>query len=156
MSLHKISKTQRLKSNISSVWNIACSSSEYTKLLNAENFKYIQRNFLAEDTFYPGMILRIKIPLVLGIKLDWVSKISKVEPNSLVEHVLINGPFSVFVHRFELKEIAENEVEITDTIDYSVKFGFVGQLLNVLYFKNKINNLLEHRSELLHKAFNEE
>ena len=57
-------------------------------------------------------------------------------------------------HHEHFFEIQENGVLMKDIITYQLPFGFIGDLMHVLFIKRQLNNIFDYRFKLMNQIFN--
>lgn len=83
-----------------------------------------------------------------GIKQKLTSKITEFEsPNYFVDE-MASGAFKSFKHEHIFK-IEKNETQMIDKFHFQSPFGVLGKLVNVLFLKRYMTNLLSTRNEYL-------
>lgn len=60
----------------------------------------------------------------------------------------VTGPFGSFIHIHEFRQNGEFCV-MKDEIHYELKYGFLGRILNWIFFRFYLRKLIEHRNQLL-------
>lgn len=82
-----------------------------------------------------------------GVSFDWAVKIESVKANEKVTLSQTIGLFDEWMLTQELLEHGENATKIKDTIEYRLPLGIVGAVVDDLYARRELRNLLESRHE---------
>ncbi|MES2241109.1 MAG: SRPBCC family protein [Bacteroidota bacterium] len=102
---------------------------------------------------YEGQIIQYKITPLLGIKLSWLTEITKVKEGSYFIDEQRFGPYA-FWHHKHFFESTENGVKMTDVVHYAIPLGFIGRIMNALVVKNKLNEIFDYREKKVNEIFN--
>lgn len=102
---------------------------------------------------YEGQIIQYKITPLFGIKLSWLTEITKVKEGSYFIDEQRFGPYA-FWHHKHFFEPTENGVKMTDVVHYAIPLGFIGRIMNTLVVKNKLKEIFEFREQKVNQIFN--
>ena len=72
---------------------------------------------------------------IFGKKIRWTTLITEYIPNKMFIDQQLSGPYSMWHHKHEFN-IIDDSVEVVDTINYIVPFGFIGKVVNFFFIKN--------------------
>ncbi len=142
--------------------NIPISKEEAWKFLSdPKNLKKITPEYMgfdivsgAEKEMYPGQIIEYIVKPVFGIPNKWVTEITHVVENKFFVDEQRFGPYALWHHKHFLKEIPGG-VEMEDLIHYKVPFGIIGQLVNPILVRPKLEEIFEFRRNKLIELFGE-
>ncbi len=91
---------------------------------------------------------------ILGKKIRWRTLITEFEfPVRFIDQQL-KGPYSMWHHTHEFKKV-DGGVEIIDTVRYVVPFGFIGNIVNLLFIKPDLMRIFKYRYKIIDKYFKE-
>ena len=91
---------------------------------------------------------------ILGKKIRWRTLITEYEcPVRFIDQQL-KGPYSMWHHTHEFKNV-DGGVEIIDTVRYVVPFGFIGNIVNILFIKPDLMRIFKYRYKIIDKYFKE-
>lgn len=83
-----------------------------------------------------------------GFYIQHESNISEMDfPNYFVDKQL-KGLFKSFKHE-HIFEQKENQIIMTDILDYETPFGILGKLFDTISLKNHLTNFILHRNQIL-------
>lgn len=126
---------------------------------NPSNLKEITPNYMgfkiisgADKPMYPGQIIQYIVTPILGIKTKWVTEIthSKFEEYFVDEQRF--GPYALWHHKHFIKTI-DGGIEMEDIIDYKLPFGILGQLVQPILVKPKLDEIFAYRKKALIEIF---
>ena len=106
-----------------------------------------------DKNMYPGQIIQYKITPLLGIVLSWMTEITFVKENSYFIDEQRFGPYS-FWHHKHFFESTPNGTKMTDVVHYGLPLGFLGQIMNTLFVRNKLKSIFNHRRVIIDEIFN--
>ncbi len=151
MKIYNFKRTQAIPAGLNEVWDFFSSPENLAVITPSKmNFRILSNS----DTtgMSSGQIIRYKINVVPVFSTLWVTEITHVDkPNSFVDTQL-TGPYSLWEHRHHFEQVADG-VLMTDEIRYSIPFGWIGRLANVLFVERRLNAIFEFRSEAVTNHF---
>lgn len=150
MKIFTLHKKQNLPISIDEAWEF---------LSSPANLKIITPDYMSFDILsgvdrpmYPGQIIQYIVTPVLGIKTKWVTEITHVKDKHYFVDEQRFGPYTLWHHKHFIKEI-EGGVEMEDIIDYKLPFGWLGQLMQPILVKPKLEEIFEYRTKKLEELF---
>lgn len=142
----------KVPANIETVWDFFSRPENLNKLTpNDMNFEFLTDTNGKE--MYEGMLINYKVSPMLGLKLSWLTEITKIEPQKYFIDEQRVGPYKIWHHEHHFKEINENMTEMTDILTYKVGKGIVGTIADALFVENKIQQIFDYRAEAIKKIF---
>ena len=152
MKIYTLHKKQNIPISKEEAWNF---------LSDPKNLKKITPEYMgfdivsgADKEMYPGQIIEYIVKPVLGIPNKWVTEITHVVENKFFVDEQRFGPYALWHHKHFLKEIPGG-VEMEDLIHYKVPFGIIGQLVNPILVRPKLEEIFEFRRRKLIELFGE-
>lgn len=107
-----------------------------------------------EQKMFAGQIIHYTITPVLGIKIQWVTEITHVVPESHFVDEQRYGPYNFWHHKHFFKEIPGG-VEMLDIVHYKLPFGVLGRIVHPLLVKPKLKEIFDYREKKLIELFGE-
>jgi len=151
MSFHTLKVIQKLPASPDKTWDFL-SSPDNLKNITPENMGFVINSEFNGEKMYPGMIISYIVKPMLGIKVKWVTEITHVqEPNYFVDEQRF-GPYKFWHHKHFLKVI-DGGIEMTDIVHYKLPFWFMGDLINFLFVRKKLEKIFEYRYKKLEGIF---
>ena len=150
MKIYQLHKKQNLPISIDQAWEFLSSPANLKTITPA----YMSFDILsgADRPMYSGQIIQYIVTPILGIKTKWVTEITHVvDKNYFVDEQRF-GPYALWHHKHFIKEI-EGGVEMEDIIDYKVPFGWLGQLVQPILVKPKLEEIFNYRTKKLEELF---
>jgi ligand-binding SRPBCC domain-containing protein len=101
---------------------------------------------------YAGMFITYKVSPALGIKLNWVTEITEINYRKFFIDEQRKGPYNIWHHEHHFREV-DGGVEMHDILYYAVPFGIIGKLANLIFVKNKVEQIFAFREERIKELF---
>tara|TARA_R100000988_G_C3953890_1_gene142550 strand:+ start:123 stop:584 length:462 start_codon:yes stop_codon:yes gene_type:complete len=150
LKLYNLHSKQKLPISKKEAWQF---------LSNPKNLKVITPDYMgfkilsgADRPMYAGQIIQYIVTPVMGIKTKWVTEITHVKDNSYFVDEQRYGPYALWHHKHFIKEI-EGGVELEDSIDYKLPFGWIGQVFHPILVKPKLDEIFTYRRKKLLELF---
>jgi len=151
MSIHQLYFEQSIPTDIQTLWDFISSPANLKKITPPELGFEITSSYLPEK-MYPGMIISYKVSPLLGVKMNWVTEITHVDPGVYFVDEQRVGPYAMWHHEHRLKLI-DGGVLMTDLISYRPPFGPLGSVVNALVIRSKLNEIFAYREQVLISIF---
>ena len=143
MAVHFIHNIQRIPITTEEAWTFFSTPANLSAITpDNMNFHILSGN--ATTTLYEGQVFEYKVSPLLHIPLYWKSLITTVEaPYRFLDRQL-KGPYKRWEHQHNFKPI-DGGVEMTDQITYEIPLGFLGEIANGLFVKQRLRGIFEFR-----------
>lgn len=152
MKLYTLHRSQKIPISTEEAWNF---------LSDPANLKTITPEYMgfdivsgADRPMFPGQIIQYVVTPVAGIKTKWVTEITHVKDGEYFVDEQRFGPYSLWHHKHFIKPVPGG-VEMEDIIDYKLPFGWLGQLVQPVMVKPKLEEIFEYRRKKLIELFGE-
>lgn len=151
MKVYQLKRKQFLPISLDEAWGFFSSPRNLAVITPSKlDFKILYIS--GEGKVYAGQIIRYKITILPGIRVDWMTEITHVkEPFHFIDEQRF-GPYALWHHQHHFKEVTDG-VEMTDELHYAIPFGWMGQLANWIFVKREVNSIFDYRSAILKKYF---
>jgi ligand-binding SRPBCC domain-containing protein len=83
-----------------------------------------------------------------GLWLQLTSKITEFKPPDFFVDEMVNGPFKSFRHAHIFEE-KKGQTIMTDRFEFQSPLGILGKIVNVLFLKSYMKNLLIERNKVI-------
>jgi len=97
----------------------------------------------------------LEISLFGGIHIQWVAEHRNYQPGRSFQDVQISGPFTSWCHTHSVEPIDENACLYSDSIDYKVPVGWLGELLGGWFVRQKLKRMFAYRHALVKRECEE-
>lgn len=142
--------TQFVPASLDLVWDFFSSPSNLSKITPPEMGFIITSPKQAE--MYPGMFITYKVSPALGIKLNWITEITQINEKVFFIDEQRKGPYSIWHHEHHFREV-DGGVEMHDILYYSIPFGFLGSIADMVFVRNKVRRIFEYREKRILEMF---
>ena len=151
MKVYKKESVQNINATLDECWAFF-SSPENLQKITPKSMGFEITDF-DNQTMYEGQIIQYKISPLLGLKLNWVTEITKVKDKAYFIDEQRFGPYS-FWHHKHFFEATPSGVKMTDVIHYALPFGFLGRFANALIVRDKLKEIFDFRYVKIDQIFN--
>ena len=107
---------------------------------------------MEDRPIYAGQVLQYSVTPLPGFKTKWVSEITQFKDRDYFVDVQLYGPYSFWHHKHFIRAI-EGGVEMEDLIHYKVPLGWLGQLVQPIIVKPKLEDVFNFRKTQLEAIF---
>ena len=136
--------------SLEAAWDFFSTPVNLNKITPPE-MNFIIRSKLPEKA-YPGLIIVYTVSPLAGIPMKWVTEITHVsEPDFFVDEQRM-GPYAIWHHEHHFERV-DGGVMMTDRLFYKVPFGFLGNLLDKIMIRKKVEGIFSYREKVLLKLF---
>lgn len=151
MGIHKIYKQQFINTDLQTLWDFIATPANLNKITPPDmKFNILTENL--PEKMYAGMIICYKVSPFAGIKMGWVTEITQVKDLQYFVDEQRMGPYSIWHHEHILEQ-KEGGVLMTDIVHYKIPLGFIGDIVNAIFIKNKLQNIFAFRFKKMDELF---
>jgi Uncharacterized conserved protein len=149
---YRLSRTLQLHCNIDTAWKFFSSPYNLTRITPKE-MKFLVLTALPDERIYKGMIIDYKVSPLLGIPMNWRTRITQVDEGRSFTDLQEKGPYKRWNH---FHEFIPNEqgVLVKDTVDYELPMGFLGKIAHTVMVRKKLQHIFNYRHQVLEDLFN--
>lgn len=132
-------------------WDFFSNPSNLAKITPVEmDFKVMTKDLPAH--IHNGLVIEYLVRPLAGIPLKWISQIRAVNaPYSFVDEQL-KGPYAYWHHEHIFEEKG-GSVLMKDKVTYAISLGWLGQLINQLIVRKKLDQIFDYRTEQVKAIF---
>ncbi len=136
--------------SIEHAWDFFSNPANLSRITPPE-MNFIIKTKLPEKV-YPGMIIVYTVSPLAGIPMKWVTEITHVnEPHFFVDEQR-TGPYAIWHHEHHFEKVAGG-VMMTDKLYYKVPMGILGNLVDSMMIRKKVEGIFIHREKALNQLF---
>ncbi len=114
------------------------------------NFKILNQ---VPENMYEGLLIIYKVSPIMNIPITWITKITEIKEKKYFIDEQIKGPYKIWHHEHHFEEVDKNKTLMTDLLYYDVGYGFIGNVIENLLVKKKVNYIFEYREIKLQELF---
>lgn len=89
---------------------------------------------------------------MLGLRIGWRTLITSYDPPRFFVDEQIKGPYALWHHRHDFK-VVDQGVLMTDTVQYSIPFGILGEIARKLYVQSQLEMIFDYREKVIGEIF---
>lgn len=149
--IYTLHVSQKLPLTLDMAWDFFSSPSNLEKITPSHMQFHITSGQV--DQMYPGQIITYKVSPLPGVRSNWVTEITQVEPKKYFVDEQRYGPYSMWHHEHHFRQV-EDGVLMTDKVSYKIPFGFFGHLAQRLFVRKQLIAIFEYREKVLRERFN--
>lgn len=98
------------------------------------------------DEIYAGMMIQYRVRPLLGIPMTWLTEITQVQNGfSFVDEQRV-GPYSIWHHEHQFRDIGAGQVEIEDRVTYTLPFGWLSEPIHALIVRDQLAAIFDYRT----------
>lgn len=98
-----------------------------------------------------GALIDYRLKLY-GVPFDWRTEIELFEPNVRFIDRQLRGPYKLWRHLHEFKEVDGGTV-MTDRVDYQIPLGPLGALARVMFVRRQLERIFDFRRDRMLEIF---
>jgi ligand-binding SRPBCC domain-containing protein len=154
MKVYKLYREQIVKGNIKDIWKFFSDPRNLSKITPPYmNFKILTEDL--PDEIFPGLIIEYKVSPVGRIPVHWVTEITAVEKYKYFIDEQRFGPYKFWHHLHLFQQVDEEKIKIIDKVHYIIPLGIVGQIMNLLFVKKRLDEIFDYRAKVISEIFGE-
>jgi ligand-binding SRPBCC domain-containing protein len=150
---YSLKRKQKIPVSLNTAWNFFCKPDNLKQMV-PPNISFTTDAPIESPVIHDGQIIKYKLNTRFGFSLSWIAEIMEVEEKEYYIDELRSGPFSKWRHQHYFVEIPGG-VEMSDILHYSCRFGILGDILHVVFFKRRVKQIFDYRSSQLVQLFGE-
>jgi ligand-binding SRPBCC domain-containing protein len=150
--LYSFNRKQKFPISLQDVWDFMSNPKNLAVITPPEvGFKTLSGD---DREMFAGQVIHYTITPVFGIKIEWVTEITHVVPESHFVDEQRYGPYKFWHHKHFFSEIPGG-VEMLDVVHYKLPFGILGRIAHPLLVKPKLKEIFDFREKRLIELFGE-
>ena len=149
MGFYQFKREQHIDRPIAEVWDFI-SSPRNLKHITPDSMGFDITSGELPEKMYEGMIISYKVSPLLGIKMTWVTEITKVRDGHYFVDEQRVGPYRIWHHQHFIEE-TETGTLMKDIVSYQPPFGFLGAIANEILIKSKLEEIFNYRKQAVEK-----
>ena len=152
MIANVLERSQLITGTLEEVWDYFSSPENLNELTpNNMGFKILTKTPIPK--MHEGQIIEYKVSPILGIPLYWKTIIKEVVPLKSFVDQQAKGPYKLWRHTHTYTQQG-GQVLMTDKVEYLLPFGYLGQMLNPVFVRSRLEEIFDYRYERIEQSFN--
>jgi ligand-binding SRPBCC domain-containing protein len=100
-----------------------------------------------------GMMIQYRVRPLLRIPMTWLTEITQVQDGEYFVDEQRVGPYSIWHHEHEFREIDGGKVEIEDRVTYTLPFGWLSEPIHALIVRHQLAAIFDYRTVAVTELF---
>tara|TARA_R110002111_G_scaffold224548_1_gene286189 strand:- start:60 stop:524 length:465 start_codon:yes stop_codon:yes gene_type:complete len=140
--IYQLCREQTIATNLATAWDYISSPQNLDKITPSDMaFEIISQ---LPQQMYNGLLIEYRVGIPLMGKQTWLTELKHIrEQQSFVDEQRI-GPYKFWYHYHEIQEVS-NGVRFIDKVTYAMPYGPLGAIARMLYVRNELNRIFDHR-----------
>lgn len=148
--IHYLHREQNIPGSIEKVWDYFSGPKNLNELTPPEmNFEIITGG---DVKMYEGQIIEYRVEFLRGVKSLWLTEIAHVRENQYFVDEQRVGPYRFWYHEHNFEENISG-VKMTDHVTYAPPFGVLGDLVNAIWIRSKLERIFDFRFQKITEIF---
>lgn len=151
MAAHSIKTVQKIPVSLEVAWEFF-SNSANLQAITPGNMGFVIISKHHGEKMYAGQLIEYKVSPLFNLPMYWMTEITHVADKRYFIDEQRKGPYVLWHHQHHFKAI-EGGVEMTDIVHYKNPLGFMGEIANSIFVKNKLKKIFEYRFKKVEELF---
>ena len=105
-----------------------------------------------DEAMYEGQVIEYRVEFVRGLRSLWLTEIAHVRANEYFVDEQRVGPYRFWYHEHRFASTAGG-VTMTDHVTYAAPFGVLGDIVNALWIRKRLNAIFDYRTKRIAELF---
>lgn len=101
---------------------------------------------------HPGQLIEYRVRFMPVVRSRWLTEIAHVHHQTYFVDEQRIGPYRFWYHEHGFEEVNAG-TRITDRVTYELPFGLLGDLVHLVWVKQRLDNIFNYRSEKIKQLF---
>ena len=151
MAAHSIKTVQKIPVSLEVAWDFFSNPANLQSITPGDmGFVIISKHH--GEKMYAGQLIEYKVSPLFNLPMYWMTEITQVKDKTYFIDEQRKGPYVLWHHQHHFKKI-EGGVEMTDIVHYKNPLGFLGEMANSVFVRNKLKKIFEYRFKKVEELF---
>ena len=150
MSLHRFADISRFPISLEEAWDFFSDPRNLAVITPPDMAFTIQTDL--PDRMHAGLIVKYQVRPMMNVPMTWVTEITNVVEHELFVDEQRFGPYRFWHHQHHFRAVPGG-VEMRDIVHYDVGFGPIGDIVDLLVVRRRIQAIFDFRSRVLEQRF---
>jgi ligand-binding SRPBCC domain-containing protein len=151
MKVYKLKREMTIPVPIERAWSFF-SDPGNLKVISPPEMNFVVLTEPLPDNIHSGLLIEYSLTPLFGIRTKWITEIKEVnEPFFFIDEQK-SGPYSLWRHKHSFVQTNDG-THMTDEIEYSIPYSFIGNIANALIVKNKLDHIFKFRKKRISELF---
>jgi ligand-binding SRPBCC domain-containing protein len=150
MKVYEIQTSERYPISLQAGWAFYSDPGNLTKLTPPELAMEITGG--TPEPMFAGQIITYRLKAIGGLRMNWVTEITQVNPHSYFVDEQRFGPYRFWHHEHRFEEI-DGGLAVTDHVHYAMPFGPLGRVVHAVLVQKQLQRIFAFRRKILETTF---
>lgn len=148
--IHYLHREQNISAPIETVWEYFSDPKNLNSITPSDmNFEITAGG---DVKMYEGQIIEYRVEFLRGIKSLWLTEIAHVcDLQYFVDEQRV-GPYRFWYHEHHFEKTVDG-VKMTDHVTYAPPYDFLGDLVNAVWIRGKLERIFDFRFQKVNEIF---
>jgi ligand-binding SRPBCC domain-containing protein len=148
--IQRLLREQLIPASLETVWAYFCDPKNLNKITPPDmNFEIVAGG---EEEMYAGQLIEYRVEFVRGIRSRWLTEIAHVKPYVYFVDEQRVGPYRFWYHQHKFDRDPAG-VKMTDLVSYVAPFGILGDAVNSIWIRRRLETIFDFRREKISELF---
>jgi ligand-binding SRPBCC domain-containing protein len=148
--IHRLIRSQTVPAAIDQVWDYFSQPANLNELTPPDmHFKIVYNQ---SDEMHAGQLIEYRVRFMPLLRSRWLTEIAHVEDKAFFVDEQRIGPYRFWYHEHCFESTEEGSI-ITDRVTYELPFGPLGDLVHMVWVKNRLVDIFNFRTEKITQLF---
>ena len=150
--VHYLVREQIIPVSRKKIWDYFCDPQNLNAITPPDmNFEILQG---ADSNMYLGQLIEYRVEFVRGIRSRWLTEIAHVRDGEYFVDEQRVGPYRFWYHEHGFQETPSG-TKMTDRVTYVAPFGVLGDLVNAIWIRKRLEQIFDFRRQKIVELFGE-
>jgi len=150
--VHYLHREQVIPASVEAVWDYFCNPKNLNEITPpGMNFAILRGG---DVKMFEGQIIEYRVEFLHGMRSLWLTEISHVRDGEYFVDEQRLGPYQFWYHEHGF-EAFPGGTKMIDRVTYVIPFGFLGDVLNAIWIKKRLEKIFDYRKQKIIELFGE-
>ena len=148
--IHTLHREQVIPTSVEVLWGYFSAPQNLNDMTPPDmNFQIVMGG---DVKMYEGQIIEYRVEFIRGIRSLWLTEIAHVREKEYFVDEQRVGPYRFWYHEHKFEPVAGG-VKMTDHVTYAAPFGFLGDLVNAVWIRRRLDAIFDFRHRRIIELF---
>jgi len=148
--IHTLYREQIIPTSVEVLWDYFSAPQNLNDMTPPDmNFQIVMGG---DVKMYEGQIIEYRVEFIRGIRSLWLTEIAHVREKEYFVDEQRVGPYRFWYHEHKFEPVAGG-VKMTDHVTYAAPFGFLGDLVNAVWIRRRLDAIFDFRHRRIIELF---
>lgn len=148
--IHTLHREQIIPTSVEVLWDYFSAPQNLNDMTPPDmNFQIVMGG---DVKMYEGQIIEYRVEFIRGIRSLWLTEIAHVREKEYFVDEQRVGPYQFWYHEHKFEPVAGG-VKMIDHVTYAAPFGFLGDLVNAVWIRRRLDAIFDFRRRRIIELF---